>query len=86
MLDWQFLEIDTFTQKKVAMFFAENLNGHVNKLTLVNMRGQIILEFNNVSKETLQNGMQFNNIATGAYVVCVTIEQNKVLTKKIIVN
>ena len=43
------------------------------------------MEFTDVSRERLENGIQFNNVSTGAYVVCMRTEANEVLTKKVIV-
>jgi hypothetical protein len=67
-------------------FYVKKLNTAVSKLTLVNMRGQTVFELQDVSTEALANGIPFNNIATGAYVVCMRTEANEVLTKKVIVN
>ena len=75
-----------YYQNKTNTFYAKKLTGEVKKLALVNMRGQTILELENVSRNTLQNGLQFNNIATGAYVVVLRTDTDAVLTKKIIAN
>lgn len=75
-----------YYQMQSNTFYAKKLNSDIKKLALVNMRGQTILEYDNVSKETLQNGLKFNNISTGAYVVCLRTDSNEVLTKKIIAN
>ncbi|SHI42836.1 LamG domain-containing protein [Algibacter luteus] len=75
-----------YYQNTTNTLFVKKLNSTVSKLSLVNMRGQIVLELLNVSTDQLQNGLQFNNITTGAYVVCMRTETNEVLTKKIIVN
>ena len=50
------------------------------------MRGQSVLEMADVSRERLENGIQFSNVSTGAYVICIRTEANEVLTKKVIVN
>ncbi|GAA4966284.1 LamG domain-containing protein [Algibacter aquimarinus] len=75
-----------YYQNKTNTFYAKKLTGEVKKLALVNMRGQTILELDDVSRDTLQNGLQFNNIATGAYVVVLRTDTDAVLTKKIIAN
>jgi hypothetical protein len=75
-----------YYQNTTNTLFVKKLNSVVSKLSLINMRGQTVLELLDVSTEQLQNGLQFNNIATGAYVVCMRTEANEVLTKKVIVN
>ncbi len=75
-----------YYQNKTNTLFVKKLNSNVSKLSLINMRGQVVLEMANVSRERLENGLQFNNISIGAYVVCMRTETNEVLTKKIIVN
>ena len=75
-----------YYQNKINTLFVKKLNSSVSKLSLVNMRGQVILELADVSRAQLENGLQFNNISTGAYVVWMRTEANEVLTKKIIVN
>ncbi|MEL0455516.1 LamG-like jellyroll fold domain-containing protein [Flavobacteriaceae bacterium SZ-1-7] len=67
-------------------FYAKKLNAKVTRLALMNMRGQSVLEMQDVQTEQLQNGIQFGNMASGSYVVCLRTEANEVLTKKIIVN
>ena len=75
-----------YFQNTSNTFFAKKLSSAVSKLSLVNMRGQAILELDNVSRTQLENGIQFNNIATGAYIVSIRTETNEILNKKIIVN
>ncbi|XMO87727.1 LamG-like jellyroll fold domain-containing protein [Algibacter sp. AS12] len=65
--------------------FVRNLNSDVKTMSLVNMRGQVILEMTNVSKDKLQNGIQFDNIDIGTYVVFIKTDLNSILTKKIII-
>ncbi|WP_396602795.1 LamG-like jellyroll fold domain-containing protein [Algibacter sp. R77976] len=78
-------ENHVYYQNSTNTLYVKKLNSDVSKLSLVNMRGQTIMEMANVSKEELQNGLQFNNITTGAYVVCMRTETNEVVTKKIII-
>jgi len=75
-----------YYQNKINTLFVKKLNSNVSTLSLVNMRGQVVLELADVRRERLENGIQFNNVSTGAYVVCMRTEENEVLTKKIIVN
>ena len=81
-----FLENHIYFQNTTNTLFVKKLNADVSKLTLVNMRGQVVLELADVSKERIENGLQFSNLSTGAYVVCMRTQENEVLTKKIIVN
>ncbi|MCL5127394.1 LamG-like jellyroll fold domain-containing protein [Algibacter sp. L4_22] len=66
--------------------YVKKLNSEVTKLALINMRGQTVLEQQNVSSSELSNGIPFNNFATGTYIVCLRTEANEVLTKKIVIN
>ena len=75
-----------FYQNTTNTFFAKKLNSTVSKLSVVNMRGQVVLERVNLSREQLESGIQFSNIATGAYIVSLRTETNEVLNKKIIVH
>ncbi|MEC3906482.1 LamG-like jellyroll fold domain-containing protein [Tamlana sp. 2201CG12-4] len=75
-----------YYQNKTNTLYVKKLTSQVTKLSLVNMRGQIALEMPNVPIDALENGMQFHNLSTGAYVVQLRTEANEVLTKKIIVN
>ncbi|MEP3837218.1 MAG: LamG-like jellyroll fold domain-containing protein [Algibacter sp.] len=78
-------ENHVYYKNSTNTLFIKNLNSDVNSLSLVNMSGQVVLEMKDVAGATLQNGLQFNTISTGAYVVYMRTEANEVLTKKIIV-
>ena len=65
---------------------AKKLNASVSRIALVNMLGQTVLEFNDMSQEELRNGLSLSNLSTGPYVVYLRTDANEVLTKKIIVN
>jgi hypothetical protein len=75
-----------YFQNQTNTFYVKKLNAEVKNLALVNMRGQTVLELENVSMEALKNGIKFDNMSTGAYVVCLRTEMNEVLTKKVIIN
>jgi hypothetical protein len=66
--------------------FVKKLESDIGKLSLVNMRGQSVLELTDVPRARLEAGLQFNNIATGTYVVCMRTKTNEVLTKKVLIN
>ncbi|XMO87725.1 LamG-like jellyroll fold domain-containing protein [Algibacter sp. AS12] len=74
-----------YFQNTENTLFIKKLNSNISKLSLVNMRGQVVLEMADVSMQQLQNGVAFNGISTGAYVVYMRTEANELLTKKIIV-
>ncbi|MBB5269987.1 LamG-like jellyroll fold domain-containing protein [Algibacter amylolyticus] len=74
-----------YFQNTTNTLFVKKLNSNVSKLSLINMRGQVVLEMSDVSIEQLQNGITFNGISTGAYVVYMRPETNEVINKKIIV-
>ncbi|GAA3632703.1 hypothetical protein GCM10022397_17870 [Flavivirga jejuensis] len=75
-----------YYQNKTNTLFAKKLKSQVKKLALINMRGQTVLELENVSTESLEHGYRFDNLSTGSYVVCLRTEMNEVLTKKIVFN
>ncbi|MFV9549714.1 LamG-like jellyroll fold domain-containing protein [Algibacter sp. PT7-4] len=75
-----------YYENRSNTFYVKKLNNDIKNLALINMRGQSVMELQNVSKSSLENGVRFDNIATGAYIVCMRTIDNKVLTKKIVVN
>ncbi|ULC59917.1 choice-of-anchor D domain-containing protein [Flaviramulus sp. BrNp1-15] len=75
-----------YYQNPSKTFYAKQLTTEVKNLMLINMRGQSVLELDNVSRTSLESGIRFDNIATGTYVVCLKTETNQVLTKKIVIN
>ena len=74
-----------YYQNTTKTFYVKKLNSEVKNLALINMRGQRIMELENVSTQSLENGIRFDNMATGAYVVCLRTASNEVLTKKVII-
>ncbi|WP_303316349.1 LamG-like jellyroll fold domain-containing protein [Flavivirga abyssicola] len=81
-----FTENYVYYHNKTNTLFAKKLTSGVKKMALISMRGQTVLEIENVPTESLENGFKFNNISTGAYIVCLRTETNEVLTKKIVFN
>jgi hypothetical protein len=75
-----------YYQHATNTLFGKKLNTSIDKLSIVNMRGQTVMEFNNVSLETLNNGIKINNMASGAYVAWFKVQSGQVITKKIIIN
>ncbi|TNJ45382.1 T9SS type A sorting domain-containing protein [Tamlana fucoidanivorans] len=66
--------------------YVKKLNSNIKRLALVNMRGQIALDMPDLPISALENGFQFYNLSSGAYIVQLRTEDNQVLSKKIIVN
>jgi hypothetical protein len=75
-----------YYQNTTNTLYGKKLNTSIDKLSIVNMRGQTVMELTNVSQETLNNGIKINNVATGAYVAWFKAQTGQVITKKIIVN
>ncbi|KJD36498.1 hypothetical protein PW52_04930 [Tamlana sedimentorum] len=75
-----------YFQNSTNTFYVKKFSGSAKNLAVINMRGQRIMELENVDNSTLENGINLSNISTGAYVVCLRTSSNEVLTKKIIKN
>lgn len=80
------IETSVYYQNLTNSLFVKKLTKNVSNLSVVNMQGQIVLEMINISKSRFENGLQFDNISTGAYVVRLRTDINQVITKKILVN
>ncbi|MCK8479185.1 LamG-like jellyroll fold domain-containing protein [Psychroserpens algicola] len=65
--------------------FAKGLQTDVDQLLLLNILGQSVREFSNVSAEDLDNGLKISNVNSGTYVVYLRMK-SRVETKKIIIN
>ena len=75
-----------YYQNSNHLLFIKKLNASsVSRLEVINML-ETVLEYKNVSKETLDNGLSISNIATGTYIACIRTDENEVLIKKIIFN
>ena len=68
------------------LLYAKKMNGEVTKFTLYNIRGQSVLELSKVASSQLQNGLQLPSVATGTYVACFRVDNQQVVTKKIVIN
>jgi hypothetical protein len=67
------------------MLFVKGLQTDAKQVLVINMLGQTVQEFNQVTTQTLDNGLEISNLTTGTYVVCLKTEST-VKTKKIIIN
>ncbi|MBP0902731.1 LamG-like jellyroll fold domain-containing protein [Mariniflexile gromovii] len=75
-----------YYQNTTNTLYGKKLSASIDKLAIVNMRGQIVQEFGNVSQETLNSGLKLVNLSAGAYVAWFRSQTGEVITKKIIVN
>ncbi|GAB1855248.1 hypothetical protein MHTCC0001_00810 [Flavobacteriaceae bacterium MHTCC 0001] len=75
-----------YYDKQNNLLFAKKIKDSVKRFSLYNIKGQSVMELNNVSAETLNNGIQLSNLSQGTYVSCFRTNSNKVITKKIIIN
>lgn len=75
-----------FYQSTTKTLFGKKLNTAIDKLAIINMNGQTVQEFSNVSQGALTNGLKLNIVASGAYVAWFQTETGQIITKKIIVN
>uniref|UniRef100_UPI00260266C6 T9SS type A sorting domain-containing protein n=1 Tax=uncultured Algibacter sp. TaxID=298659 RepID=UPI00260266C6 len=80
------IENYVYYKNETNTLYVKNLDRNISKLSLVNMLGQVVTNMKEVSKERLENGIQFSNISAGSYVVWIRTDSGKVITKKIIVN
>ena len=81
----QYSTKNMYYNTKTNKFYAKQLNNKVKKMMLVNMYGQKILEYKNVSKSKLAEGISFKNVAANTYAIILQTDTNSILTKKIIV-
>ncbi|MDG5490470.1 LamG-like jellyroll fold domain-containing protein [Psychroserpens sp. SPM9] len=65
--------------------FAKGLQANVQELVIVNMLGQTVRDFKELSAQDLEQGLELKGLNLGAYVVCLKTNQ-AVKTKKIIIH
>ena len=65
--------------------FVKDLLTDVKQVLVINMLGQTVREFNHLSAQTLDRGLELNDLTSGAYVVYIKTDLT-VKTKKIIKN
>jgi hypothetical protein len=75
-----------YYQHKARLLYAKKLTGDVTRFALVNTLGQYVMELADVSRSTLESGLQIPNVSTGTYIAVFRTDTNQVITKKIIVN
>ncbi|MEN3323424.1 LamG-like jellyroll fold domain-containing protein [Mariniflexile soesokkakense] len=75
-----------YYQNTTNTLYGKKLKASIDKLAIVNIRGQTVLEFNNVSQDMLTNGMKITGVATGTYIAWFKAQTGQVFTKKFIVN
>jgi hypothetical protein len=81
--DYQFNLI--YFQNETKKLFVKGLQADAEQVMVINMLGQTVQDFTQVKTQTLENGLQISNLATGTYVVY--LKTNSIVkTKKIIIN
>ncbi len=66
------------------MLIVKGLDQNVKSMSLTNMLGQAVRTFNNIEKNTLNNGVYIGDLSSGVYLVNLITEDNLKLNKKII--
>ncbi|WP_396602794.1 LamG-like jellyroll fold domain-containing protein [Algibacter sp. R77976] len=77
-------ENHVYYQNSTNTLYVKKLSSDVKKLSLINMRGQSVLELTDVSRASLTNGLQLPNMSTGTYIVVLRTNSNNIISKKII--
>ncbi|WP_353777358.1 LamG-like jellyroll fold domain-containing protein [Winogradskyella sp. 3972H.M.0a.05] len=74
-----------YYSNQTDQLFVKDLTQAVDKLMLINIQGQIVQQYDNLSAQALDNGIQISGLSTGTYIVYFTTD-NRTKTKKIIIN
>ncbi|MEP1489899.1 MAG: LamG-like jellyroll fold domain-containing protein [Algibacter sp.] len=75
-----------YYQNDNRKLYAKKLNTSIKRFALVNMLGQSVLELDNISQNTLENGIDIPTLAVGSYVAYFRSDANEVFSKKMIIN
>ncbi|MBJ7882276.1 LamG-like jellyroll fold domain-containing protein [Gelidibacter salicanalis] len=59
----------TYFNSTSDKLFIKGLKNDVSKLMIINMYGQTVVQYQNLSSETLNHGLNISNVASGAYIV-----------------
>ncbi len=65
--------------------YVKGLTTHAKQLNITNMLGQNIRSLNNVSSQSLNNGLDISNLSSGVYIISVSNDKNQTIDKKVIV-
>ncbi|MDN3664748.1 T9SS type A sorting domain-containing protein [Algibacter miyuki] len=82
-------DIDKFTEASIRFvgrsntLYVKTKNSNKTQLILYNMNGQVVFQQGNLSSNQLKDGVVFNGLKTGVYVVALNSENNTMVTKKI---
>ncbi|WP_372757045.1 LamG domain-containing protein [Mariniflexile sp.] len=82
----QFTENIIYYHNDSNTLYAKKLSTDLIKLSVVNMRGQIVQEFKNLSQDELNNGLELANVLSGAYVVWFKTQSGQVGSRKFLVD
>ena len=74
-----------YFNNKQDKLFVKGLQTDADNLQVINMLGQTVQEYKDVSAQVLDNGLNISNLASGTYIVYLKID-NTTKTKKIIIN
>ena len=75
-----------FYNTKTSKLFAKGFTNDFKTVKVISLLGQQVVNLNNVSAQTLENGININNVSSGVYIVSLITENNLSLDKKIIIN
>ncbi len=87
------LDINDFNDDDTLIFvnntehklYVKGLTTQAKQLNITNMLGQNIRSLNNVSTQTLDNGLDISNLSSGVYIISVSNDENQTIDKKVIV-
>ena len=65
--------------------YVKGLTTQAKHLNITNMLGQNIRSLNNVSSQSLNNGLDISNLSSGVYIISVSNDENQTIDKKVIV-
>ena len=88
------LSTDTVTSEEIliyynsqnAMLYIKEVHADISQLNLTNMLGQIVYSQNDLSQNTIANGVPLNQLSKGVYIVTIKTESNQSLDKKIVID
>ena len=87
------LDIDNFSTDNTLIFvnnyehklYVKGLTTQAKQLNITNMLGLNIRSLNNVSSQTLDNGLDISNLSSGIYIISVSNDDNQTINKKVII-
>ncbi len=74
-----------FVNNNEHKLYVKGLTTQDNKLNIINMLGQNIRTYGNLSSESLNNGIDVSTLSSGFYIVSLTNNDNHTIEKKVII-